>query len=48
MSNSMSSLAKNVVEEKTEQRVVIFLHIPKTAGTTLRYIIQYQSNPNAI
>ena len=32
----------------TRERVVIFVHIPKTAGTTLRYIIQYQYSPGAI
>lgn len=31
-----------------EEPVIIFQHIPKTAGTTLRYIIQYQFPPNAI
>ncbi|HEY9771491.1 MAG TPA: sulfotransferase family 2 domain-containing protein [Coleofasciculaceae cyanobacterium] len=31
-----------------EKPVIIFLHIPKTAGTTLRYIIQYQFPPSAI
>lgn len=31
-----------------EEPVIIFQHIPKTAGTTLRYIIQYQFPPSAI
>lgn len=31
-----------------EKPVNIFLHVPKTAGTTLRYIIQYQYPPSAI
>lgn len=31
-----------------EEQVVLFLHIPKAAGTTLRYIIQYQCSPGAI
>ncbi|NJL84326.1 MAG: sulfotransferase family 2 domain-containing protein, partial [Chloroflexaceae bacterium] len=29
-------------------RSIIFLHIPKAAGTTLRYIIQYQAPPQGI
>lgn len=40
----MSNLDNNI----GEKQVVIFLHIPKTAGTTLRYIIQYQYKPSAI
>lgn len=40
----MSNLDKNVLEEE----VIFFMHIPKTAGTTFRYIIQYQYKPNAI
>jgi Sulfotransferase family len=31
-----------------EEPVIIFQHIPKTAGTTLRYIIQYQFPASAI
>ncbi len=31
-----------------EEPIIIFQHIPKTAGTTLRYIIQYQFPPTAI
>ena len=31
-----------------KEQLIIFLHIPKTAGTTLRYIIQYQYPPAAI
>ena len=31
-----------------EKPLIIFQHIPKTAGTTLRYIIQYQFPPSAI
>ena len=31
-----------------EEPVVIFVHIPKTAGTTLRHIIQHQFKPNSI
>ena len=31
-----------------EEPIIIFQHIPKTAGTTLRYIIQYQFPPSAI
>lgn len=34
----------NTIEEPT----VIFVHIPKTAGTTLRHIIQHQFQPNSI
>lgn len=40
----MSNLDNNI----GEKQVVIFLHIPKTAGTTLRYVIQYQYKPSAI
>jgi hypothetical protein len=40
----MNNSGNNVMEKE----VVIFLHIPKTAGTTLRYIIQYQYKPPAI
>ena len=31
-----------------KESVIIFQHIPKTAGTTFRYIIQYQFPPSAI
>lgn len=31
-----------------EESVIIFQHIPKTAGTTFRYIIQYQFPPSGI
>lgn len=31
-----------------EEPIIIFQHIPKTAGTTFRYIIQYQFPPSAI
>jgi Galactose-3-O-sulfotransferase len=31
-----------------DQRAIIFLHIPKTAGTTLNRIIEWQYNPLAI
>ncbi len=31
-----------------EQRALIFLHIPKTAGTTLNRIIEWQYNPLSI
>lgn len=34
--------------EKMEQRALIFLHIPKTAGTTLNRIIEWQYNPLSI
>lgn len=40
----MNNSGKNIAEEP----VVIFVHIPKTAGTTLRHIIQYQFQPNNI
>lgn len=40
----MNNLGKNFSEEQ----VIVFLHIPKTAGTTFRYIIQYQYKPTAI
>ncbi len=40
----MNNLDKNISEEQ----VIFFMHIPKTAGTTFRYIIQYQYKPNAI
>ncbi|MGF1480890.1 MAG: sulfotransferase family 2 domain-containing protein [Cyanophyceae cyanobacterium] len=38
----------NFIKSKEAQKVVIFMHIPKAAGTTLRYIIQYQANPLAV
>ncbi len=31
-----------------EEQIVIFVHIPKTAGTTLRHLIQYQFQPNNV
>ncbi len=34
--------------KKMEQRALIFLHIPKTAGTTLNRIIEWQYNPLSI
>ena len=40
----MNTLNPNTGEEP----VVIFVHIPKTAGTTLRHIIQHQFNPRNI
>lgn len=40
----MKNISKSVAEEST----VIFLHIPKTAGMTLRYIIQHQYRPGSI
>ena len=33
---------------KMDDKAVIFLHIPKTAGTTLNRIIEWQYNPLAI
>lgn len=38
----------NTAKKASEPEIVIFQHIPKTAGTTLRYIIQYQFLPSAI
>lgn len=38
----------NTATKALESDLVIFQHIPKTAGTTLRYIIQYQFSPSAI
>ena len=34
--------------EVMDQRALIFLHIPKTAGTTLNRIIEWQYNPLSI
>jgi hypothetical protein len=34
--------------EEMDQRALIFLHIPKTAGTTLNRIIEWQYNPLSI
>ncbi|MDQ3414296.1 MAG: sulfotransferase family protein [Verrucomicrobiota bacterium] len=34
--------------KRMEQRALIFLHIPKTAGTTLNRIIEWQYNPLSI
>lgn len=39
---------KFINNKASENEVIIFQHIPKTAGTTLRYIIQYQFAPGAI
>lgn len=38
----------NNLGKDSEKRIIFFLHIPKTAGTTFRYIIQYQYQPSAI
>ena len=38
----------NIFSNTSANEVIIFQHIPKTAGTTLRYIIQYQYSPGAI
>ncbi|MGV2829134.1 sulfotransferase family 2 domain-containing protein [Myxosarcina sp. GI1(2024)] len=38
----------NTDNRASATEVIIFQHIPKTAGTTLRYIIQYQFPPSAI
>ncbi|WP_036478991.1 sulfotransferase family 2 domain-containing protein [Myxosarcina sp. GI1] len=38
----------NTFSNTSDNEVIIFQHIPKTAGTTLRYIIQYQYSPGAI
>lgn len=40
----MNNVSKNIEDDS----VVIFLHIPKTAGTTLRHIIQSQFQPNNV
>lgn len=40
----MDNLDKNIIGKQ----MIIFLHVPKTAGTTLRYIIQYQYKPIAV
>ena len=40
----MNNLNQNIGEDS----VVIFVHIPKTAGTTLRHIIQSQFKPNNV
>lgn len=37
-----------ITNNTKEESVVIFVHIPKTAGTTLRHIIQSQFEPNNI
>lgn len=39
---------KNLNTTNQVEPVIIFLHIPKTAGTTLRYIIQNQYQPSSI
>ena len=41
MNNKILSLG-NIGNKASEKELIIFQHIPKTAGTTLRYIIQYQ------
>lgn len=38
----------NLVNGAREKQIVIFVHVPKTAGTTLRHIIQYQFQPNNV
>ena len=38
----------NTLNQTGKEPVVIFVHIPKTAGTTLRHIIQHQFKPNNI
>ena len=40
----MNNLSQNIEEDS----VVIFMHIPKTAGTSLRHIIQSQFQPNNV
>ena len=40
----MNNVSKNIGEDS----VVIFVHIPKTAGTTLRHIIQSQFQPKNV
>ena len=39
---------KNLSNNLEEESVVIFVHIPKTAGTTLKHIIQFQFQPNNV
>lgn len=39
---------KNIDNNLKEQPVVIFVHIPKTAGTTLKHIIQFQFQPHNV
>ncbi len=47
MNSKIFSLS-NIDNKASEKEVIIFQHIPKTAGTTLRYIIQYQFPPSSI
>ena len=39
---------KNIGNNLEKQPVVVFMHIPKTAGTTLKHIIQFQFQPNNV
>lgn len=43
---SMESGFVEASSSSSEKKTVIFLHLPKTAGTTLRYIIQWQYRPD--
>jgi hypothetical protein len=40
----MDNLSQNVEEDS----LVIFMHVPKTAGTSLRHIVQSQFQPHNV
>ena len=48
LSSSADRVIINYSSKIVKEPIIIFQHIPKTAGTTLRYIIQYQFPPSAI
>ncbi|PIG90647.1 sulfotransferase family 2 domain-containing protein [Gloeocapsopsis sp. IPPAS B-1203] len=48
MLNTLVNNNKQSITKETKQPIVIYVHIPKTAGTTLRHIVQSQFYPHNI